>query len=235
VCFAENKKELLMAKNIRWSYVVPIVFFAIFGLMLITRQVENNKVICKPATNPWKGDNFQNFYPNITIAQVCIFQGHVNHDELYEQRIAQGYVFFLKPENGGWGIGMTNERDKTHKQNFSVPVALPAHGLTPLDVWAVTFSDRSSGKELSGNDENPIAVRSFNFVLYVDDYVTIANNYLCWRDGNDCPVNWKGIPDTERSRGTLTITKLKFGTYKENEIAWIDSMDFEVKVYLPAN
>jgi len=224
-----------MAKNFRWKYVIPVVILIILGLALVASQIEGNKVICEPATNQSIIKTIPDgFYPNMTIAQVCTFQGHVKHDQLYTQKVAQGFVFYLKPGNGGWDLGMTNEEDETYKRNFSVPVALPTHGLTSIDVWGVTFSDGSSDKEISGDSENPVAVRSFDFVLYTDDYIAIANNYICWRDGNDCPANWKGISDTETSRGYFAITNLKFGTYKENEIAWIDSLDFEVKIYLPA-
>jgi len=216
-----------------------LILLGIVGFVLIKGQ--SNKVACEPANTPWKFEKthpdeyYGGYYPNITITQVCRFKGHVTRGQYYIQRLPSGIVFYLRPGNAGWLIGVTNENDKTYDMNMSIPVTVPYHGLTALDIWGSNSVFSDGEDEIIGSIEKPISVREFNFLLSFKDYVTIIQNNECWRFGLRCPADWGDMPKTPRSRGALTITKMKFNTQSPKE--WygfeIESMDFEVKIYLP--
>jgi len=216
------------------------VLLGIIGFVLIKSR--SNKVVCEPATTPWKFEKthsqeyYAGYYPNITITQVCSFVGYVTNGQYFSQKITQNLVFYLAPANGGWFVGVTNKNDKTYDMNMSVPVTVPYHGLTALDIWGLNSVDNVEGDEVVGSIENPVTAREFNFLLSTKAYKVIVKNNECWRYGLHCPADWGDIPKTPSSRGILTITKIKFGDQISKE--WygfeIESMDFEVKIYLPA-
>ena len=58
--------------------------------------------------------------------------------------------------------------------------------------------------------------------------------YRCSNWFVDCPVETGNKAVVYWSRGVMTITNLELGNLIPNERAWIESMNFEVKVYLPA-
>ena len=230
-------------RNIRWIYIIPIIFLAIIGLVVITHQGETTKVLCEPTTTPWNIENwpypqeyYAGFYPNITIAQVCTFKGQVTRDQLYKQKVAQGLVFYLSPSGfGGWSIGTTNEKDETSEMNLCLPVTIPNHGWTQLDIRGVDFIEKQNlvGETIIGSKENPVSQREFNFIFSIDDYKKIEKYYDCWRYAMGCPDNWGGTNKTPRSRGILNITKVQLGNLASKDQIWIESMDFEVEIYLP--
>ncbi len=229
-----SKKLLLVLSS--------FVLLGLFGFTLIKSQ--SNKVVCKPATTPWKIEDFAvpnyyiaGYYPNVVITQVCSFRGHVERDQVYKHEVAQGLAFCLRPINYlqyGWNIIVTEAHSENCETDFSSPVTLPMHGWTPRDVLGNYFANQSDTKDIIGSMEKPVAVQEFNFVFIYEDYKRIEENWACWTYGMNCPSNWGNTSETPRSRGVFTITKIKLGNLSSKEQVWIESMDFEVEFYLPA-
>ncbi len=228
-------------KKLRWIYVIPLFFLAIIGLALITYQSTKNKGLCKPATTPWRVEDFTEpmeyyggYFPNVTITQVCTFSGHVTKNQMFKQTIGQGLVLYLDSFPDGWSIGMTNEQDKNYEMDFTSPVTLPRHGWTQREIMGQYFAENNAAEEIIGSIEKPVTVREFNFIFDNKDYKTIEENWTCWSYRTNCPTDWGNTSNTPRSRGISTITKIKLGNLSSKDKAWIESMDFEVKIYLSA-
>lgn len=224
------------------SIIFGVVLLAgLFAVVVIKSKLP--KVVCEPATTPWKIENFAVpneyiYYPNVTITQVCTFSGHVSKDQLFKQAVAEGFAVCLLPINylqNGWNITMTDEHDKNCDTDFSSPVTLPMHGWTPRDILGSSFVNQSSAQEIIGSIEKPVAEREFSFIFSRKDYKMIEDNWACWTYGINCPSDWGNTSKTPRSRGIFTITKIKLGNSASKDQVWIESMDFVVKVYLPAD
>ena len=174
------------------------------------------------------------YFPNIEIGQVCEFEGQVKRLNLYTRELVDGLVFCLKPDESGWEIAITDSAQNDCIENFSVPVTPPWHGENPLFISGYHFRNIDNTGENDGSVNAYQEERGFNFALDHDSFEIMQSSYRCSHWFVDCPTETSSQPVAYWSRGILTITDLELGNLVPNERAWIESMNFEVKVYLPA-
>ena len=218
-------------KRFRAGLIVLLV--CAFTLSLIDCQSE--LLSCESITNPFPkpsglADDTQ-YNPNIEIGQVCSFTGEVKRGQVYRHKIKNGLVFCLTPssfwvENGGWTINISDEIGNECDDNFTGIVTPPFHGNNAIFVQGWQFRNATNTGESEGSAP---PTRFFNFIFNQKDFEAIFN--AKYQMNNDETVDLTKIP---RSRGALTITDLKLGNLVPNEQAWIESMKFEVKIYLSA-
>ncbi len=229
----------------KWlTALLALILFGVIGFIFLEKQA--NRVTCEPAITPWNIDNFYfseehypGYFPNVTTTQVCTFTGRVTKGNYFSKNITSDIVFYLSPVNGGWRIGVTDKDDDIFEKNMSIPVTIPYYevisGMTSLDVWGPITSNSIEGDRLVGDVENPISTRKFCNSLSSKDHQIIRDHNGCWRYGFNCPDDLDNISDTPRFRGILTITEMTIGKVYFDTWNEIESMEFEVKFYLPEN
>lgn len=229
-------------------HLISIVVIGIIGLILATCQPSSNtdKTVCQPIENPFptptgKADSFQ-FNPNIEISSVCSFNGQVSKGEIYKHQITQNLVFCLLPstswrENDGWEIVITDTMENQCDKGFVRLVTPPFRGMNAVYIAGWHFRNENNTEENNGSVNAPQEIREFNFVFNQQDYETILTAYNCsrWPWLEECLTagEIRDLTNILRSRGIMTITNLKLGNLIPNEKAWIELMEFEVKIYLP--
>jgi hypothetical protein len=219
-------------KNLRAglnTLLLCVIFLSMVGCQSL------NSPTCESTTNPFPkpsglADDTQ-YNPNIEIGKVCSFTGEVERGQIYRQKIKDGLVFCLIPssfwvENGGWRINISDEIGDECDDNFAGIVTPPFHGNNATFIQGWQFRNETN---TGGNEGSVPQIRYFNFIFTQKDFESIFN--AKYQTNNDEAVDLTKIP---RSRGVLTITDLKLGNLVPNERAWIESMKFEVKIYLPA-
>lgn len=198
-------------------------------------------VTCKPASNPFadllsssESEYWGGYYPNTEISRVCEFEGQVHKGGMYRQKFADGLVFCLIPDKEDWTIAVSGSSQSDCNENFSVFVTPPWYGENPLYINGYQFRNWDNTGENDGSVNAPQEVRSFNFVLNHDDYENMDRIHRCMRWSINCLPETSNEIVVDRSRGILTITDLVLGNLIPNERAWIETMDFKVEIYLPA-
>lgn len=196
-------------------------------------------VTCQPASNPWTSlDTYEyhaGWYPNIDIARVCIFNGEISRGQAYKHQIAQNLVFCLIPgsmfrdaPNEGWYIVVSETSCDISSDDFvdfSGLVSPPWRGNRSLFVFGWEYRNEDNTEDIMVSP-----VSRFNFVFNRADHTQQQMQFNC-QVGVNCPPVIRDIP---RSRGILTITDMELGNLMPNSKAWIETMEFEVKIYLPA-
>ena len=131
---------------------------------------------------------------------------------------------------------MTDSLDDDCEANFSELVTPPWHGENAIRIYGYQFRNSDNTGENDGSVNAPQKERGFNFVLNRADYELRRRSYHCFWWKTDCPSETEPMEDREilHSRGIMTITDLELGNLVPGEQAWIESMTFEVEVYLPA-
>jgi len=220
---------------------VIIVLGLAFLCLAACQPAKTNQVTCQPASNLFDDNLLMSeseykggYFPNIEIGMVCGFKGQVKRKEMYKQEITNNLVFCLKPNETGWEIVVTDTSQNECTENFSVPVTPPWHGENPLFIRGYQFRNKDNTGENDGSVNAPQKERGFNFVFNHNDFEIMQSAYRCSHWFVDCPTETSNITIPNWSRGIMTITNMELGNLIPNEQAWIESMDFEVKVYLPA-
>jgi hypothetical protein len=228
-----------------------IVLFWIIVLGLAACQPAMNKTGCAPTASPFAtpvtndlSDVGVVYAPNITITRVCIFRGHVTKGQLYTHEIVKGLVFCLRPhtswhENDGWDIVISDATEDNCGQGFNGIVTPPFHGMNPIFIEGWHFRNDKNTAENDGSVNAPQEVREFNFLLNRNDFEKVWSAYSCetWNHCENGLTQDKAgnlIAITPKSRGIMTITNFELGNLVPNDKAWFESLDFEVKIYLPA-
>ncbi|MBN2501998.1 MAG: hypothetical protein JXB38_14545 [Anaerolineales bacterium] len=205
-------------------------------LLAACQPAGENQVSCEPASNPFTHlPDFEyngGYYPNITITRVCKFSGQVRRGQFFKQEVIPDLVFCLRPNGQGWTIVMTDLADDNCEVNFSGLVSPPFHGVNPIFIDSLQFTDMD--EESSHPDS--FGTRGFNFVFNRVDYEARHNEYYCTMNNINCPPETgtgerRVIP---HSRGIMTITDIRVWNPVLEEEIWIDDMEFEVDIYLPA-
>ncbi|NUM49219.1 MAG: hypothetical protein HUU38_31345 [Anaerolineales bacterium] len=223
-----------------------IVVLGIAALSLIACQSIPNteQTECEPVKSPFptpggEADAFQ-FNPNIDIGRVCSFRGQVSMGEIYQHPITEELVFCLVPytswhENDGWEIVITDTLENPCSDSFVPLVTPPFHGMNAIDIAGWHFRNEGNTAKNDGSVNAPQKEREFNFVFNQEDYEAISNAYnsSCWPPSAECAPGDPDLSQIPRSRGVVTITNLTLGNLIPNEKAWIEAMEFEVKIYLP--
>ena len=226
---------------------VWIIFFGIIGLGLVDCLSATDDTICEPTTSPFAtpvtNDLNDAYAPNVTITRVCTFSGHVTRGQFYTHEIVKGLIFCLRPstswhKNDGWEIVISDTTDDKRNQGFNGIVTPPFHGMNPIDIEGWHFRNDKNTAENDGSVNAPQKIREFNFVINRNDFEKVWSATMCklWNEcENGLTQNEAGkiIATTPRSRGVLNITNFELGNLIPNDKAWFESMDFEVKIYLP--
>ena len=215
-------------------------------------------ISCEPASNPFDDKSLMDpmeyeagYYPNITIARVCIFDGQVSRGQVYIHQITQHLVFCLIPggifadvSDEGWNIVLSDSRpgscdlNSEDYVNFGPIVTPPFHGNLWFYVYGWHFRNEENTGGNDGSVNAPQEVRYFNFVFNREDYETAWHAARCreWGMDDDCAFGTQTSTNIEvpRSRAIFTITNLELGNLVSGSHAWIEYMEFRVEVYLPA-
>ncbi len=143
-------------------------------------------------------------------------------------------MFCLTPssfwvENGGWTINIGDEIGDECDDNFAGVVTPPFHGNNAIFVQGWQFRNKTNTEDNEGAIPQ---TRDFNFIFNQNDFEAIFNAHYP-NPANTSPQT--DLTKISRSRGLFTITKLKLGNLIPDKAAWIESMEFEVKIYLPPN
>jgi hypothetical protein len=169
----------------------------------------------------------------LSIGKVCSFSWEVKRGQSFQKKITEGLVFCITPssfwvENGGWDINISDEIGTACDDNFAGVVTPPFRGgynALFIQGWQYRNENNTGPSEPTWLTKNP---RDFSFVFNQKDYEAVFNDLYNLPNNKDISLN--KIPT---SRGILTITDMVLGNLIPNEIPWIESMKFEVKIYLP--
>lgn len=175
---------------------------------------------------------------------VLKFNGEVSRGQIFEQEITQDLAFRLTPGQYGWDIWMGNKKQPDH--DFAGIVTPPFHGINAryIEGWHFRNSDNSGPNEVGEKNVNaPQEERGFYFVLNEADYQVAATAYDILNYPSLLPEDLseqrkKQILEQREQlvprEGELTITRLELGNLVVGEQAWINYMEFEVTLDLPA-
>ena len=170
------------------------------------------------------------FHENFSIGKVCSFSWEIKKGQSFQKKITEGLVFCITSitnylgENHGWYISLSDEIGKTCDDSFTDVGPPSFRGDSPTHI---------EGEQFTNTNENRFTrsfVREFAFVLSQRDYETLLDYYY------PMPLDKKvDVTKINMSRGIFTIQDLKLGNLNPNETPWIESMKFEVKIYLPSD
>lgn len=233
------------------SFGIYVVISLIIGLSLAACQSTTNNTHCEPTSSPFAtpptndpNDVRVMYAPNVTIGKVCTFSGQVRRAQTYKHEIVDGLVFCLLPnsgwhENEGWNIIISDTMDDDCSKGFNGIVSPPFHGMNPIFIAGWHFRNDTNTAENDGSVNAPQEVRWFNFLFDTDAFEAVwsAHSCLSWfqceENGLTQDEAVKIIATTPKSRGIMTISNLELGNLVPNDKAWIETMEFEVKIYLP--
>lgn len=184
--------------------------------------------------------------PNIEVNQVCTFTGQVTRGQTYKHQVTQDLVFCLIPndyfsgEVTGWEMKISNTMDDDCGDNFAPIVNPPFRGNLLFDIHGWQFRNKDNTGENDGSVNAPQKERQFAFLLNEDDYKTAIARYRCSQWGLDCLTEAQSDENVDaseipRSVANFAITSIELGNLNPNKMAWIERMNFEVKIYLPSN
>lgn len=216
-------------------------------------------ITCEPVSNPFakppamgETEYAASLYPNIPIARVCKFTGHISRGQVYKHQITESLIFCLVPSgifaevpDEGWSIVISDLREgscdftSNDYVNFGPIVTPPMRGNLLFDVYGWHFRNKENTGESDGSVNAPQKERYFNFVFNRSDYETVWHSERCsqWGSDTDCAIATQSSvksSDVPRSRARFIITELELGNLIPNSLAWIEYMEFVVEVYLPA-
>jgi hypothetical protein len=122
--------------------------------------------------------------------------------------------------------------------NFGPIVTPPFHGNRFFYIYGWYFRNKNNTGKNDGSINAPQEERFFNFVFNRKDYEAEWYAARCqdWKIDIDYALATQTSTNKEipRSRAMFTITKLELGNLVSGSYAWIESMEFKVVVYLPA-
>jgi len=213
-------------------FVFVAVAFAVIGY-------QQDSISCGNIVHPFPTRDPNGNYltnPTVKIGKVCSFSGEVKRGQSFQKKITQGLVFCLTPssfwvENGGWDLNISDEIGETCGDNFAGIVTPPFRGgdnATFIQGWNFRNENNTGTSEANAITANSMT-RYFSFVFNQSDYEAIFNDSFNLSTDNNIDAS-----EILTSRGVLTIVDMRLSNLVPNEIAWIESMKFEVKIYLPA-
>jgi hypothetical protein len=241
------------------SAQLPIITsLGIISLCLCAcRPASTVSVFCRPVADRLptpESLNPQNIFtvygPNISVGRLCSFDGHVTRGQTYKLEIVEGLSFCLIPltnwtKYDGWQIAMSDEAEGSCETSsddfvdFTGLVSPPFHGTNQIFIAGFHFRNADNTGANDGSVNAPQEVRWFNFVLDRASYETVraaedCSLYSICPNGLISDESFMLITNVPKSHGILTITRLELGNLIPNEKAWIEDMEFEVEIFLPA-
>ena len=227
-----------------------IFILALAAISLANCQTRSTAVSnpCQPVSNPFPTPSatrdWIEYAPNVTIGRVCNFSGEVTRGQTYTHEIEAGLVFCLRPnsfwkKDGGWDIVISDTSENNCGKSFSSIVTPPFYGDNPIFIQGWQFRNENNTREVPESVNAARKTRLFNFVFNQNDYELIWKAHDCIMrnqciDGLTQDKATNTIETTPKSRGVVTITNLVLGNLVPNDAAWIEQMEFNVKIYLPA-
>lgn len=231
------------------GHLLSLIVFIFMYLGLVGCQSASRE--CQQTTNPFPTldpvETWRNYSrPNMEVDQVCTFKGQVTRGQTYKHQVTQDLVFCLIPndffsgEVTGWEMKISDTMDDECGENFAPIVNPPFRGNLLFDIHGWQFRNKDNTGENDGSVNAPQKERQFAFLLNENDNKTAIARYRCSQWGIDCPTVTPSdknadISEIPRSVAIFTITNLEFGNLIPNKMAWIERMNFEVKIYLPSN
>jgi hypothetical protein len=215
-------------------------------------------ISCEPSSNPFAENPMMSsseysagYYPNITIARICTFEGNVSRGQTYKHQIIPNLIFCLIPSSGmvnipndGWDIVISDsingscDPNSENFVNFAPIVTPPFHGNLFFYVYGWHFRNKGNTGESNGSLNVPQKERFINFVFNRNDYKIVWHRSRCneWGIDEDCAFATQTSAQTAVfwTRARFTITELELGNLVPNSYAWIEYMKFKLDVYLPA-
>jgi hypothetical protein len=243
------KMSTTTAIAMKLSHLLSMIVFGFICLGSVGCQTASKE--CQQTANPFPTldpiETWRNYSrPNIEVDQVCAFTGQVTRGQTYKHQVTQNLVFCLIPnhffsgEVTGWEMKISNTMDGDCGDNFAPIVNPPFRGNLLFDIHGWQFRNKDNTGENDGSVNAPQKERQFGFLLNENDYNLTMGRARCSEWGIDCltatpPGKDVRTSEIPRSVAIFTITDMELGNLTPNETAWIERMNFEVKIYLPSN
>lgn len=171
------------------------------------------------------------------------FIGEVARGQRFEKALPNGLVFNLIPEEYayvgwmGWNIEIRPLSESS--QNYAGIATVPFRGTNALQILGWHFRNIDNTGPNDGSVNAPQEERRFRFVLHEVDYQVASEAVECIMWPPLCEeMDVQAAIDLHQSvpvaTGTLWVTRLELGNLEPGEQAWIEYMEFEVKLDLPA-
>ncbi len=165
------------------------------------------------------------------------FPGSVQRGEDFQQEIPGGLVFrldFIDYGPEGWSVRILDPAYPG--DNFCAVVTPPYRGINALQIYAWHFFNEDRTGPNDGSVNAPGEERRFSFVTDKAAYDLAFSllSTMLWpedtQDAQSAALEHDGIP---RENGVLTVTDITTGSIPRSDSVWIDSMEFEVELFLP--
>ena len=172
------------------------------------------------------------------------FTGEVARGQKFEKVLPNGLVFNLIPTEYanmgwmGWDIHIGPALESA--QNYAGIATLPFRGTNTLHILGWHFRNADNTGPNDGSVNAPQEKRGFNFVLREADYEIASEAVECIMWPPLCEdMDMQTAIDLHQSvptmGGILWVTELELGNLISGEQAWIEYMEFEVELNLPAD
>jgi hypothetical protein len=219
----------------------------------LTAEPASTDISCELVVNPTPAEMAEDhpYVPDAETYRVCTFTGKVSRGQSYKHPISPDLVFCLIPggvstdvPNEGWNIIISDTRpggcdvNSEDYINFGPIVTPPFYGNLFFDVYGWHFRNEDNSGENDGSVYAPQEERYFNFLFNRRDYDTalLAVRCIRWKMDADCALATQNSMNAEipTSLAKFTVTELELGNLVPGSHAWIETMEFRVDVYLPA-
>ena len=164
------------------------------------------------------------------------FSGAVSRHEDFQHELPGGLVFtleFISYGTEGWAVRIFNPAFPS--DNFCAVVTPPYRGINVLQIYAWHFFNEDGSGPNDGSVNAPGEERRFFFVTDKSSYDAAFESLsaMLWPESTEAQeaavLVHEGI---NRECGILTLRELILGG-TGGDSAWIESMEFDVELFLP--
>lgn len=164
------------------------------------------------------------------------FSGAVSRFEDFQYEIPGGILFSVEsidygPE--GWAVRIFDPAFPS--DNFCSVVTPPYRGINALQIYTWHFLNEEGNYPNDGSVNAPGEERRFYFVTDKPgfDIAFESLSAMLWPESSETQEAAAAVHDgVNRERGILAIRELVLGG-TEGDSVWIDSMEFDVKLFVP--
>ncbi len=164
------------------------------------------------------------------------FSGAVSRHEDFQYDLPGGLVFTLEfieygPE--GWAVRIFDPDFPS--DNFCAVVTPPYRGINALQIYAWHFFNEDGTGPNDGSVNAPGEERRFFFVTDKSSYDTAFESLstMLWPESTEAQEAASDLHDgIHRESGILIIREFVPG-YAGGDSAWLDSMEFDVELFVP--
>lgn len=166
----------------------------------------------------------------------CSFSGAVSRFEDFQYEIPGGLLFIVEfidygPE--GWAVRIFDPAFPS--DNFCSVVTPPYRGINALQIYTWHFLNEEGNYPNDGSVNAPGEKRRFYFVTDKPgfDIAFESLSAMLWPENPEAQEAATAVHEgVHRERGILTIRELVLGS-TEGDSVWIDSMEFDVELFVP--